>query len=357
LIPALIVAAVLIPISRADASYSVLCTGYSSCSSKGYDDSGYQDKQGTSYWAMYTGTNCTNYVAYRLVTTNKMANKRPASGVGNARDWGTTMSSITDSTPAEGAVAWWGSAVGGNHVAYIEKVVSSTEIWVSESNWSGAFDWRKITKSGSGWPQGFIHFADPATETAPTPTPTADADLSPQAPPALAGIPTVGVEVTADPGTWSPGSDLTYTYAWYLDETTKIAGASGPDFTPTAAMLGRALSVRVTAARPGYAPDTATSDPVEVWPRSLTTLDAPTITGTPSVGSTLSVDHGEWFPWPDEYSYQWLAGGTPISGATSRTFVPGAAQKGSVLTVRLTARHPDYEPVTVDTAGTAKVAG
>ncbi len=51
---------------------------------------------------MYTGTNCTNYVAYRLVTTNGMPNVRPKSGVGNAEDWGFAMASITNSTPTAG---------------------------------------------------------------------------------------------------------------------------------------------------------------------------------------------------------------------------------------------------------------
>src|SRR5215217_2012193 len=143
-------AALLVPTSTAQASSYLICTGYSNY--------GYSTHQWTSYWRMYTGTNCTNYVAYRLVTTNGMPNVRPASGVGNAEDWGFAMASITNSTPALGSVAWWGKT--GHHVAYVEKIVSSSEIWVSESNWSGSFDWRKITKSGSGWPDGFIHFKD-----------------------------------------------------------------------------------------------------------------------------------------------------------------------------------------------------
>ncbi|MDX6231764.1 MAG: hypothetical protein QOH68_732, partial [Nocardioidaceae bacterium] len=50
----------------------MLCTGYSSCSDKGYSSYGYSTQKSKSYWRMYTGTNCTNYVAYRLVTTNGM---------------------------------------------------------------------------------------------------------------------------------------------------------------------------------------------------------------------------------------------------------------------------------------------
>lgn len=335
----------LIPVSRADASYSVICSGYTSCQSTGYSNAGYSSKQGTSYWAMYTGTNCTNYVAYRLVTTNGMPNKRPKSGVGNARDWGTTMSSITNSTPTVGAVAWWGRSSGGNHVAYIEKVVSSTEIWVSESNWSGAFDWRKITRSGSGWPDGFIHFADPQAQ-----------ELTVDVAPELSSVPTAGVELSVSNGTWSPaGSEMTYAYQWLLDGEL-LSGATSNTITPTDEMLDRQMSVDVTASRPGYASTKVQVPAMDVWPVSLTERSAPTIAGTARIGQQLTADPGEWFPWPDEYGYRWFADGTAISGATSQTLTPTSAQKGKKLTVEVTARHPDYDPEVDQSDATAAVA-
>ena len=190
---------------------------------------------------MYTGTNCTNYVAYRLVTTNGMPNVRPKSGVGNAEDWGFVMSSITNSTPTAGSVAWWGRT--GHHVAYVEKVVSSSEIWVSESNWSGAFDWRKITKSGSGWPDGFIHFKDlkilntsrPAIKGTVKVGPRSRHRAAPGAPPA-----------TRTPISGCPTGP-------------RIAGATARTFTPTTAQLGKPLAVRVTATRTSYPTVSATS--------------------------------------------------------------------------------------------------
>lgn len=339
--------ALITPLGRADAAISMLCTGYSACASAGYSDGGYAKKQGTSYWAMYTGTNCTNYVAHRLVTTNGMPNRRPAAGVGNARDWGTTMASITNSTPAVGSVAWWGRRSGGNHVAYVEKVVSSTEVWVSESNWSGAFDWRKITKTGSGWPDGFIHFADKPTP--PKPMTVAQA-------PELSGIPTVGVKLSVSTGTWSPAaSGTTYSYQWILDRRT-VTGATSGTFTPTEAMLGRSLSVKVTAKRSGYVTSSTTLHGVDIWPVTLRQQQAPQISGTPRVGQPLSVDSGVWFPQPDEYVYRWLADGVVIKGATNATFTPTAAHRGQKVTAQVTARHPDYDPVSATTSPTAIVA-
>jgi surface antigen len=337
-------AVLLTPLGRADAASSVLCTGYASCGSAGYSDGGYQAKQGSSYWAMYTGTNCTNSVAYRLVATNKMPNRRPASGVGNARDWGTTMASITNSTPTAGSVAWWGRPSGGNHVAYVERVVSSNEIWVSESNWSGAFDWRKITRGGSGWPDGFIHFADPAPQV-----------LAPSTAPELSGIPTTGVAVSVSTGTWSPaGSGTTYTYQWSLDGA-PIAGATAATFTPTDSMLGRALSVAVTARRSGYAPRTSIAPPADVWPVELLRRDAPTISGTARVGATLTASAGDWYPRPDDTRYQWTVDGVAVAGATSSTFVPAAAHRGKQVRVQVTADHPDYDPSVATSAPTAPV--
>ncbi len=227
-------AALLVPTSAAEASSSVICSGYSSCSDKGYSHFGYSTQKSKSYWGMYTGTNCTNYVAYRLVTTNGMPNTRPKAGVGNAKDWGFAMASITNSTPTVGSVAWWGKT--GHHVAYVEKIVSPTEIWVSESNWSGAFDWRKITKSGSGWPDGFIHFKD--------------LKIVNKTKPAVKGTVEVGGALTVSGGDWSPTGN-TYAYQWRADGQS-ISGAVGKTYTPTADQLGKQLSVSVTASRPGY---------------------------------------------------------------------------------------------------------
>jgi hypothetical protein len=42
----------------------VLCSGYSACSTDGFTDNDYAANQATSWWRMYPGNNCTNYVAY-----------------------------------------------------------------------------------------------------------------------------------------------------------------------------------------------------------------------------------------------------------------------------------------------------
>ncbi|GAA1745528.1 S-layer homology domain-containing protein [Aeromicrobium alkaliterrae] len=148
----------------AQARLTTLCTGYDGCTRAGYSDFGYGAASGKMYWQQYSGHNCTNYVAYRLITTNGMSTTKPWSGFGNAYTWGHYNAAITDGIPAVGAVAWWDSnqGLGGaaGHVSYVEKVVSANEIWVSDDSASGDFHWRKVTRDGTGWPTGFIHFKD-----------------------------------------------------------------------------------------------------------------------------------------------------------------------------------------------------
>src|SRR6478735_4441992 len=140
--------------------WNVMCTGYDACPSAGYSNAGYPAHATTSYWSQSTGHNCTNYVAYRLVS-NGLANKRPSALSGNAYRWGSAFSSTTDDAPAVGSVAWWGQSFSSTgHIAYVEKVVSADQIIVSEDNWGGDFRWRSITRSGGYWPAGFIHLMD-----------------------------------------------------------------------------------------------------------------------------------------------------------------------------------------------------
>lgn len=161
-------AATVDPSSTAQSSeWIVLCTSFSPCKSAGYGNDGYDGVYRTSFWSQYSGHNCTNYVAYRMIR-NGMSSTRPAGAHGYARDWGVGFASQTNDTPAVGSVAWWDTSFSASgHVAYVERVVSSSEIYVSEDNWGGDFRWRKVTRSGGRWPQGFIHLKDVATSTGP----------------------------------------------------------------------------------------------------------------------------------------------------------------------------------------------
>jgi surface antigen len=92
------------PVQAISSGY--LCTGYTACKNAGYPSAGYAANNHKMYWRMYSGHNCTNYVAYRMVKAG-MPNVRPWSGSGNATNWGVAMRNITDQQPRVGAVAWW----------------------------------------------------------------------------------------------------------------------------------------------------------------------------------------------------------------------------------------------------------
>ena len=328
----------------ASATVTQLCTGYASCAKQSMSSSGYASAGGTMWWRMYAGHNCTNYAAYRMVQSG-MANVRPWDGSGNATNWGTAMSPITDGTPAVGAVAWWRAYVSpagsAGHVAYVEQVISPDEIIVSQDSWGGDFSWARITRTSKGWPSGFVHFNDvPLTNTAR---------------PTITGTPRVGSVLTASPGTWNPGQ-VTVAYQWRADGAA-IAGATSATLTLGRSLQDKRVSVKVTASKLGY-PTTSTRSPATsaVQPGVLTNTVAPAVTGEPRVDGTLTATGGEWNPAPDTITYQWLADGAPVDGATAPDLVLTPALVGKTLAVTATASKDGYDPVSVTSAATAPVA-
>ena len=325
----------------ANASSALWCVGFSDCSNKGYSDSSYSQYWGNMYWLMYSGRNCVNYVAFREVRAG-MPNKRPWSGSGNAEAWGRLNPSITDQTPRVGSVAWWrGGAQGAGslgHVAYVERVISPTEIVVSESNWGSDFDWRHIT-TAQNWPTGFIHWTDRT--------------LVPTVKPSVPGAPAVNDVIQAAPGAWPAGTSLAYQWgiAWK-----PIAGATGMKYRPQAAQLGQKLTLTVTASRPGYVPTTLTVGPrTAIAPGTLNGLTSPLISGIVQVGQTLTVSTPQVAPTPASTTVQWFANGAAIPGATTTSFTPTQDQNGAILTAAITASRQAFTPLTTISSATIPV--
>ncbi|MGN6576074.1 MAG: CHAP domain-containing protein [Nocardioides sp.] len=330
--------------STAAAASTLLCTGYVGCGSLGMSDAGYSRASGTMWWRMFTGHNCTNYVAYRMVQSG-LPNTRPWSGGGNARYWGTSNAELTDDVPTVGSVAWWGAYVkpagAAGHVAYVEQVVSPDEIIVSQDSWGGDFSWARITRDSGRWPSGFVHFNDLA--------------LTNTAPPVVSGETRVGSMLTATPGTWN-ATDLVYRYIWKAGRR-KIATATGPTVQLTTAEQGKKIRVKVTATKAGYYETTAASPrTAAVEPGSITSTAPPTVTGDAEVDGTLTSTAGSWFPEPTAVTYQWSADGVPVPGATGSSFVPGPDQVGRVVTVAVTASKEGYTDVSALSGATAPVA-
>ncbi len=329
----------------AHADYPAICNGYAGCKALGHGNAGYAKHSDTMYWRMYGGHNCTNYAAYRMVRAG-MPDSRPWTGGGNAENWGHAMAYLTDQTPTVGAIAWFdaydGYAGSAGHVAYVEQVVSSTEIVVSEDMWGGDFHWRRITRSGRGWPSGFIHFHDVALQN--------------QAPPTISGTAQVGQVLTATPGVWST-TPATVAYQWFGDGQ-MITGATDPSYTLPAGRVGQQISVQVAVTATGYASTIATSATTDpITPGVITPVAAPAISGAPELGQVLTASKGAWAPGRARKSVQWQSDGVAIPGATTWSLELGRDQVGTQVTAVVTASRKGYDPATVATPPTASVLG
>jgi surface antigen len=330
------------PDTTAASGSTYLCTGYAGCRSAGYSDAGYGAVNSRMYWRMYSGHNCTNYAAYRMIQAG-MSTERPWDGTGMAYNWGHARADITNGRPSVGAIAWWDrydSGVGSSgHVAYVEQVVSADEIVISEDSWSGDFHWRRITRDSGRWPSGFIHFVDKSVQNT--------------AAPVVNGTPQVGVELTATRGTWSPNRELTISWQWSADGTA-IAGATSQTFTPTAAEKGKTITVAVTARRAGYTPGIISTAPtVPVERGEFTVLAPPVATGDPMVDESLVATPATWSPESVDTLYRWKADGVLLEGATGPTLTLTRDLLGKDIVVATHARAPGYKnsPVRSDPVG------
>ncbi|WP_307861891.1 CHAP domain-containing protein [Nocardioides sp. SYSU D00065] len=319
-----------------------LCSGYAGCQAAGYGNGGYRQASSTMYWRMYAGHNCTNYVAYRLIQSG-MPDVRPWEGSGNASNWGVAMASITDQTPAVGSVAWYKPHVtpagGSGHVAYVEQVISDTEIIVSEDYWGGDFYWRRITKSGGGWPTGFIHFNDRV--------------VAPTTAPAIVGTPAVGAPLEVAGGAWTP-TPSSVSVRWLADGVA-IPGATASSYVPTPDVKGKALTAEVTAQLDGYTAGRAVLATAPVAPGRFQVAAQPTIQGVAEVGQTLSLAPSSWSPQPAKVTTQWYADGVALPEATGTSLVLTRDHIGKRISARTTASARGYKKSRSDAAATAPV--
>ena len=140
------------------------------------------------------------------------------------------------------------------------------------------------------------------------------------------------LDLTAVTTGWDAGT--TFTYQWYR-ESEALAGATSQSVTTTPGDRGYWWRVVVIGSQPGFAPATASTvlKDFSVYPSGNRS-----ISGIAQVGSTVTLTDNLTFGSATATSrnYQWFAGGVAISGATSSTYVPVAADQGKLLSGRLT---------------------
>ncbi|WP_073810399.1 hypothetical protein [Streptomyces sp. CB02261] len=174
--------------------------------------------------------------------------------------------------------------------------------------------------------------------------------------PYITGSARVGGKVTAVVGAWSP-APTSYTYQWRVNGLA-IPGATGASYVLPPAALGKKLTVTVAAHRTGHLSGAYTTAGYTVAlglaPKATT---APYVTGTVRVGRVLTLNRGAWTPAPTSYTYQWYANGRAIAGATRATHTLTAAQRGTRITVKVTAHRTGHTAGTAWTRSTAAVTG
>ena len=163
--------------------------------------------------------------------------------------------------------------------------------------------------SGKGGPSLGVSNAPPAGSASPT----------------ITGTPAVGQTLSCSPGVWF-NAPTSYTYQWKRDGTV-ISGATSATYVVVAGDLGHTITCTVTATN-AFGSTPATSNAVSIVALPANTA-APVISGSLTVGSTLSCTQGTWTNSPTSYAYQWQRGGTNISGATSSSYTTVTADGGT----------------------------
>jgi hypothetical protein len=129
------------------------------------------------------------------------------------------------------------------------------------------------------------------------------------------------------------GGKARISYQW-MRGGVPIPGATRRSYTPGAADLGKALSVKVTSTWVMGTTQTQTLEANKVRPGTLQTA-RPAITGTAKTGSVLKGVAGRWTKGA-VLTYRWYRNGVPITGARAATYKAIKADKGVRITVRVT---------------------
>lgn len=187
--------------------------------------------------------------------------------------------------------------------------------------------------------------------------------------PTVSGTPTVGQTLTAGNGTWS-NTPTSYDYQWLRcnasgNSCVGVANGTQKTYTLVGADRAHTMRVRVTAtnADGSAKADSAQTDAVSpaggsAAPRNT---DRPIVSGTPTVGETLTTDEGSWTGSPTSYAFRWqrcdadnIVDCGDVPGATSRSYVLHDNDVGYRIRVRVTARNTSGA-TTVASATTAVI--
>ena len=181
--------------------------------------------------------------------------------------------------------------------------------------------------------------------------------------PTISGTGQVDETLTVDTSTIADEDGLTnvsYSYQWIAGGS-DIDGATGFSYELTSNEQGQTIQVRVTFIDDRDNEETLTSAATVAVAAAANrgATGQPTISGTPQVGQTLTADTANIVDQDGltgvSYTYQWIAGGTDIDGATGSSYLLTSSDQGQTIQVRMTFTDDRDNEETLTSAATVAV--
>ena len=193
---------------------------------------------------------------------------------------------------------------------------------------------------------------------------------SPRAPPtdttpvAISGSAQEGQTLTAQ-GAWGPQAPKGITYAWSRCDSNggncTPTSDTGSTYTLGRGDVGDTIDVTETpqydSSPPVTAMTAATAGTIQPLPTPSNTV-APTISGTPRQGQTLTSSTGSWSGSPSSYTYDWLRcrpSCASVQDGAASTYSLTGADAGAMIEVVVSATNDDDETGTATAGPTATV--
>ena len=156
-------------------------------------------------------------------------------------------------------------------------------------------------------------------------------------------------------------TNVSYSYQWMADGV-DIQNATRSTYKLVFPDQGKTIQARVTFTDDRDNAETLTSAATVavVAAANRGATGQPTISGTPQVGQTLTADTSNIADQDGltnvSYSYQWIAGGTDIDGATGSSYELMSSEQGQTIQVRVTFTDDADNEETLTSAATVAVA-